>query len=223
MTEYFGTMLRDKSVHKRILSSLHLNYDYKDYNFETREKQFRLREQIIAPSIELFFEQNISRSAKEKAIHFLASSTDAAQPTENGFELPDGEKVIFESSFNFDRNFFDKKENNPQSVELQSLVAESLAACDLDIRKNILAGIVLAGGNSLIPKFKESFEEILNNFLVGNAKAKLVCPARASDRKLSAWVGGSVLASTGAFQNMWVSKGEYEESGESVIQRKCLN
>ena len=36
---------------------------------------------------------------------------------------------------------------------------QSILKCDVDIRKNVVSGIVLAGGNTLIPKFKESFEE----------------------------------------------------------------
>lgn len=216
-------MIREKSVQKRILTPINLKYDFKSFNFETREKKFDILKNKMPASIEQFYEQMVSRFAKEKAIHFVPTTNEQNQLTENSFELPDGEKITFESNFSFDRNFFDKKENNPQSVELQGLVSESLTACDVDIRKNIINGIVLAGGNSLIPKFKESFEEILNNFSIGNTKAKLVSPARASDRKLSSWLGGSILSSTGAFQNLWIGKGEYEEVGDSVLLRKCLN
>ncbi|EOA35346.1 hypothetical protein CARUB_v10020534mg [Capsella rubella] len=35
------------------------------------------------------------------------------------------------------------------------------------------------------------------------------------------WIGGSILASLGSFQQMWFSKSEYEEHGASYIQRKC--
>ncbi|AET01217.2 actin-related protein ARP4 [Medicago truncatula] len=37
----------------------------------------------------------------------------------------------------------------------------------------------------------------------------------------SVWIGGSILASLGSFQQMWFSKSEYEEHGASYIQRKC--
>ena len=33
--------------------------------------------------------------------------------------------------------------------------------------------------------------------------------------------GGSILASLGSFQQMWMSKAEYEEQGSSLVHRKC--
>ena len=36
-----------------------------------------------------------------------------------------------------------------------------------------------------------------------------------------AWIGGSILASLGSFQQMWISKHEYEENGKGQVDRKC--
>jgi hypothetical protein len=32
---------------------------------------------------------------------------------------------------------------------------------------------------------------------------------------------GSILASLSTFQQMWISKQEYDESGPSIVHRKC--
>jgi len=205
------------------VTSLDLKFEAKNYNFETKEKRFQAANHTPSPTIASFFELMVARNAKEKAIHWTSTPGDPSQVSENLFELPDGEKVVFESNMTFEKHFFEKKEHDPSSVELQSLVAESLQDCDVDIRKNVVSGIVLAGGNSLIPKFKESFEEILGSFMVGSSKAKLVSGAKPGDRKLSSWVGSSILSSTGAFQNLWISKGEYDETGAAILLRKCLN
>ena len=50
-------------------------------------------------------------------------------------------------------------------------------------------------------------------------KVKVVAPP---ERKYSVWIGGSILASLSTFQQMWVSKEEYEESGPAIIHRKCF-
>ena len=42
-----------------------------------------------------------------------------------------------------------------------------------------------------------------------------------SDRRFSVWIGGSILASLGSFQQLWMSKAEYEEQGAQGILRKC--
>lgn len=39
--------------------------------------------------------------------------------------------------------------------------------------------------------------------------------------RFAPWIGGSILASLGTFQQMWISKQEYEEGGKQVVERKC--
>ena len=50
-------------------------------------------------------------------------------------------------------------------------------------------------------------------------KIKIVAPP---ERKYSVWIGGSILASLSTFQQMWISKEEYDESGPSIVHRKCF-
>eukprot|EP00695_Tsukubamonas_globosa_P003672 TRINITY_DN765_c0_g1_i1.p3 TRINITY_DN765_c0_g1~~TRINITY_DN765_c0_g1_i1.p3 ORF type:complete len:52 (+),score=8.89 TRINITY_DN765_c0_g1_i1:70-225(+) len=50
-------------------------------------------------------------------------------------------------------------------------------------------------------------------------KIKVIAPA---ERKYSVWIGGSILASLSSFQNMWVSKQEYDENGSTIVHRKCF-
>ncbi|MQI72129.1 actin, cytoplasmic 2, partial [Escherichia coli] len=50
-------------------------------------------------------------------------------------------------------------------------------------------------------------------------KIKVVAPP---ERKYSVWIGGSILASLSTFQQMWISKGEYDESGPAIVHRKCF-
>ncbi|TKR82578.1 hypothetical protein L596_016277 [Steinernema carpocapsae] len=45
---------------------------------------------------------------------------------------------------------------------------------------------------------------------------------RSPERKYSVWIGGSILASLSTFQQMWISKQEYDESGPSIVHRKCF-
>ena len=40
--------------------------------------------------------------------------------------------------------------------------------------------------------------------------------------RYSVWIGGSILASLSTFQQMWISKQEYDESGPAIVHRKCF-
>merc|ERR1712057_54629 len=50
-------------------------------------------------------------------------------------------------------------------------------------------------------------------------KIKIIAPP---ERKYSVWIGGSIIASLSTFQQMWISKQEYDESGPSIVHRKCF-
>lgn len=39
---------------------------------------------------------------------------------------------------------------------------------------------------------------------------------------IAVWIGGSILASLSTFQQMWISKQEYDESGPSIVHRKYV-
>jgi len=47
---------------------------------------------------------------------------------------------------------------------------------------------------------------------------KIIAPP---ERKYSVWIGGSILSSLSTFEEMWISKAEYDEAGPSIVHRKC--
>ena len=49
-------------------------------------------------------------------------------------------------------------------------------------------------------------------------KIKFVAPP---ERKYSVWIGGSILSSLSTFQQMWISKSEFDESSPTIEHRKC--
>lgn len=49
---------------------------------------------------------------------------------------------------------------------------------------------------------------------------QVICPANAVERRYSVWIGGSILSSLGSFQQMWMSKQEYQEHGAGLIHKK---
>jgi actin-related protein len=59
----------------------------------------------------------------------------------------------------------------------------------------------------------------LDAIIPNSMKTKVIAPP---ERKYSAWIGGSILASSSSFENMWISKEEYNECGPSIVHRKCF-
>uniref|UniRef100_A0ACD5XJ33 Uncharacterized protein n=1 Tax=Avena sativa TaxID=4498 RepID=A0ACD5XJ33_AVESA len=104
---------------------------------------------------------------------------------------------------------------------LPRMVLDSVNRCDVDIRKELLSSILLSGGSSSILQLKERLEKEVMEASPQNARVKVLASGNSVERRFSVWIGGSILASLGSFQQMWFSKAEYEEHGVSYIQRKC--
>mmetsp|Transcript_30869 Transcript_30869/g.67419 ORF Transcript_30869/g.67419 Transcript_30869/m.67419 type:complete len:456 (-) Transcript_30869:65-1432(-) len=105
---------------------------------------------------------------------------------------------------------------------LQGLVLDAIGKCDVDVRKELYGGVLLTGGVSLIPNLRERLERELSEQVSSyTARVKVGTPNPLVERKFSAFIGGSILASLGSFQQMWMSKSEYEEQGANLIHRKC--
>ena len=51
-------------------------------------------------------------------------------------------------------------------------------------------------------------------------KPKVAAPMNSTERRFAVWIGGSILASLGSFQQMWLSRAEYDEHGKSLIHRR---
>ncbi|GLT81313.1 hypothetical protein SLA2020_527040 [Shorea laevis] len=109
----------------------------------------------------------------------------------------------------------------PSIRGLPQMVLESINKCDVDIRKELFGSILLAGGTASMQQLKERLEKDLLEESPQAARVKVLASGNATERKFSVWIGGSILASLGSFQQMWFSKSEYEEHGASYIQGKC--
>ena len=104
---------------------------------------------------------------------------------------------------------------------LPQLILENINKCDVDVRKDLFGGILLAGGGSLFGSLRERLEVELHDAAPTNVRVKVTASANAVERKFATWIGGSILASLGSFQQMWMSKQEYEEHGAQLVHKKC--
>ena len=78
--------------------------------------------------------------------------------------------------------------------------------------------VILTGGGSLLEGLsKRLYWETLT--LVPAAFKPRILTAAPREREVASWVGASVLASLGTFQQMWISKAEYQEVGSHVIDK----
>jgi len=95
----------------------------------------------------------------------------------------------------------------------------SIMKCDIDIRKDLYANIVLSGGTTMYPGIADRMQKEITTLSPATMKVKVIAPP---ERKYSVWIGGSILSSLSTFASMWITKEEYDESGPSIVHRKCF-
>ena len=93
----------------------------------------------------------------------------------------------------------------------------SIMKCDHD-RRDMYENVVLAGASTMFPGFQQRIQKDLKRLAPDSMPVKVVA---SEERKYSAWIGGSILSSLSTFQEMWITKKEYDESGPSIVHRKC--
>ena len=91
--------------------------------------------------------------------------------------------------------------------------------CDVDIRRDLFSNVVLSGGSTMLPGIGERMTKELSALAPSTVRIKVITPP---ERKYSVWIGGSILSSLTTFQQMWISKAEYDEAGPTIVHRKCM-
>jgi len=104
-------------------------------------------------------------------------------------------------------------------IGIHETTNNSIMKCDIDIRKDLYGNIVLSGGTTMFPGIADRLQREITLLAPSTMKIKIIAPP---ERKSSTWIGGSILASLSTFQHMWISKEDYDESGPTIVHRKCL-
>jgi len=143
------------------------------------------------------------------------------------YEFPNGLSLDFgEERFRIPEGLFNpsiiKGVQCSSMLDLPRLVTNSVNMCDPEIRSALYSNISIVGGNSYFLGFVERLTTEFHHILPPTMRTKVHIPPSLTERRFSAWVGGSILASLGSFHQMWISKQEFDESGVAIVQRKCF-
>ena len=172
-------------------------------------------------------EFELVRQIKEKSCYVAAIYSkeeqyldDQSKNLTTNFMLPDGRNItIGAEKYRAPEILFNPDKVGLECSGVQDCLIQSIQKADIDLRRTLYNSVFLAGGTTMMPGFGERLLSDLRRLSPKEIKIKITAPP---DRKISCWLGGSILSSLAAFKNMWIKKHEYEEEGKRILHTRTF-
>ncbi|EGT43903.1 hypothetical protein CAEBREN_04879 [Caenorhabditis brenneri] len=170
------------------------------------------------------FSTTIVQSIKEQLCYVapnLEEGMNTAPDRESTYTLPDGRIIsVGNQNRRCPEALFRPSLMNIETPGLHRKCYESILKCDLDIRNHICSNIILSGGPALFPGLGDRLKNELSKLVPSSTTINVLTPPEGIH---PVWIGGSILASLVTFQQCFILKREYEESGSSIVHTKCIH
>ncbi|XP_028799790.1 actin-related protein 7 [Neltuma alba] len=139
--------------------------------------------------------------------------------------LPDGQVItIGRERYTVGEALFQPSLLGLETHGIVEQLVRTISTVSSDNHRQLLENTVVCGGPSAMTGFEERFQKEAN--LTSSAiRPTLVKPPEYMPENLttySAWVGGAILAKVVFPQNQHVTKADYDETGPSIVHRKCF-
>ncbi|KAE8149950.1 actin family [Aspergillus avenaceus] len=147
-------------------------------------------------------------------------TTEYNSTIDKAYELPDGQVItVGNERFRAPEVLFQPDLIDHDGGGIVQSIFTSIQKCETEMRRDLYANMILSGGTTLYPGIADRMHKELSLLAPSSMRVKIIAPP---ERKYSVWIGGSILSSLSAFENNWIIKKEYDESGPSIVHRKCF-
>ncbi|KAL7714428.1 actin [Entamoeba marina] len=165
------------------------------------------------------------RDIKEKMCYIVLDWNKTTQINKNNLKKtyqPRYGKLISvdDALFKCPEVLFNPKVFGFESIGIHNAIHKAITLCNERDRKDLFGNIVLCGGSSMFPNFKERLQIELNHLVTNDTKIKIIA---SSERRFYSWIGGSTLSDFPTYNELWFTKEEYDESGPThYFSRPCF-
>lgn len=173
-------------------------------------------------------EKQIVRDMKETSCYVCQGDYEAelkaahVRPTdyEKHYKLPDGNQVTLTAErFRVPEVMFQPMLVGKEIPGIHESVYKCVQACDVDVRRDLFKNLVLSGGNTMFPGIAERLTAEVKNLAPQKVEVKVNASPH---RRYLVWQGASIVSQLTGFENMLISKAEYDEHGAGIVHIKCF-
>merc|ERR1712166_1184701 len=160
----------------------------------------------------------VARDFEAERARFAA---DPEQMSRN-YELPDATTIsIGADRFEAPEILFQPQiAGHDDLLGLHELTCAAIGKVDTEeLRIGLFENVVLSGGSSVLPGIGERMQREITVRATDGATVQVVTD---SQRKYSAWVGGSMLGSIPTIKDVLITKDDYEADKDGVISKRCF-
>uniref|UniRef100_A0A1A8N6Q1 Actin-related protein 6 n=1 Tax=Nothobranchius rachovii TaxID=451742 RepID=A0A1A8N6Q1_9TELE len=104
-----------------------------------------------------------------------------------------------------------------QEMGLPEAIVHSVQSLPEEMQPHFYQNIILTGGNTLFPGFRERLEAELRSLVPAHLPVSVILP---SNPVSYSWEGGKLLAHSPDYEEMVVTREEFEENGHAVCEEK---
>jgi len=167
-------------------------------------------------------EKEIAKKAKEEACYVSLNFKEELKSLESfEYKLPDDSSIFIkdqrikccEALFNPNMAGLDYDDN------IAKYCNNCIIKCHETIKKILYNNIFLSGGNTMFKGFPERLTKEIKALAPESYKNDVKVIAE-PERNISAWKGGSIISTLSTFDNLWITKKEYEEYGAYIVTKK---
>jgi actin-related protein 3 len=112
------------------------------------------------------------------------------------------------------------------TTPLPQVVDDVIQSCPIDARKGLYKNIVLSGGTTMFRNFHSRLQRDLRELVrerLGERADKMAVNVVSHERqRYAVWYGGSVVGSGPQFNQVAITKAQYDEEGPAVCRRNAM-